>query len=159
MEDLFELAAQNIQEYSHAAAGFGIGAATTYLGKMNAQRKGREFFPDGPEEEWYEHILEEDPMYDEEDFSEGRLMELYYDNFDTVSKNAKQGFHSFISTAIIDGFETFSLDSSFVDLQDYPEMAAGFYAGFKAAEHTPTPMDAAEVYREITGREEGSQTY
>ncbi|MFB6116399.1 MAG: hypothetical protein ABEK10_02695 [Candidatus Nanosalina sp.] len=151
MEDLIEFAAQNIQEYSHAAAGFGIGAATTYFGKMNAQRKGREFFPDGPEEEWYEHILEEDPMYDEEDLSDGRLMQLYYDNFDTVSKNAKQGFHSFVSTAIVDVFETFSLDSSFVDFQDYPEMAAGFYAGIKAAEHAPTPIDAAEAYRDVVG--------
>lgn len=156
MEDLAELAAQNLEEYSHAAAGFGIGMAATYLGKLNTQRKGREIFPEGPEEEWYEHILEEDPMYDEESFSEGKLMEFYYDNYDVVSKNAKQGFNSFISAGLMDAFETFSLDTDFIDFVDYPEMAAGFYAGMKTAEHTPTPIDAAEAYRSLMDDEDKS---
>ncbi len=150
MEDLLDFAVENVEEYAHAAAGFGIGLTTTYLTKLNAERKGREMFPEGPEKEWYDSVLEEDPMYDEENFSDGRVMEFYYDNFDKVKKNTSQAFHSVISTGLMDAFETFSLDSDFVGFEDYPEMAAGFYAGIKAAEHTPTP---SEAYRSIVGGE------
>jgi hypothetical protein len=151
VEDLFEFAVENYEEYTHAAAGFGIGATTTYLAKLNAERQGRVMFPESPEEELRDSILEDDPNYDEPD--DGPFAEVYYDNFDTLKKNVRQGAYSGAATILMDAVETFSLDSDFVGFEDHPKMAAGFYAGIKAAEYTPTPSDAAEAFREIAGEE------
>ena len=143
MEDILELGIENLERYAHAVAGFGIAAGITYASKLNHHRNGREMFPD-PEDDWHERLLEEDPVQGSEAYRENPAMEAYYGNIDTLKSNARLGGRAVVATGIADVFETIQFDQDYIGLEDYPEMAAGMYAGIKAAEYAPTPFEPDE---------------
>lgn len=150
MEDLAEFGASNVEQFSYAGAGLGVGALTMYLTKYQAQRNGKDPFQDqDPREDWREQILEEDPLHEDGMYEENTLMELYYDNFDALKRNAGEGFHSFVTTLILDGLDTYAFEGDRLGLDQYPETIAGIFAGMKIGKKIPTPVDVSNLYQKV----------
>lgn len=147
IEDLSELAVENAEQLVYAGVEFGIAFSSTYLKKNLDQRAGREPFPTGPEQQWYERVLEEDPMYDEDMHDDNFLEKAYFENFDKIKKNYDEAKMAATMTLVADGAETFLIDGEFFGVDQYPEAGAGFFMGIKAAKKLPTPQDVSEMYR------------
>ena len=147
IEDLSEIALENAEQLAYAAAGFSLGFSSTYVEKNRIQRSGREPFPEGPDKEWYEGILEDDPMYDEDMHDDNFLEEAYFENFDTIKKNYDEAKLALLMTVLADGAENFLMDGEFFGVDQYPEAGAGLFLGIKAGKKLPTPKDVSEMYR------------
>ncbi len=124
MEELLEFAAENAETLGKTGAGFTAGAAVTYLHRYRAEKHGVEPFPDDSNPV-NEKILEEDPVYGAEAYTENRLMEAYYDRFDSVKNNYRDAKFSVLATAFLHGSDRFLLEEDRVSFEDYPEMAGG----------------------------------
>ncbi|WP_414837924.1 hypothetical protein ACK3SF_00795 [Candidatus Nanosalina sp. VS9-1] len=147
IEDLSEIAVDRAEQLMYGAAGFGMGFSSTYIEKNRAQKAGREPFPEGPDKEWYETVLEDDPMYDDDMHDDNFLEKAYFENFDTIKRNYDELKAAAIMTLIADGVETFLIDGEFFGVDQYPEAGAGLYLGIKTGKKLPTPKDISEMYR------------
>lgn len=147
LEDLSEIAIDNAERLAYTAAGFGMAASSTYIRKCREQRAGRRPVKDYSRSDWHEKILEEDPLYDDDERGRNFVEEAYFDNFDTVKRNYDEAKHAAIMTLVADGVETFLIDGEFFGVDQYPEAGAGFFMGIKAGKKMPTPQDMSEMYR------------
>lgn len=152
MEELLELTAENADTLAKTGLGFTAGATVAYLHKYRCQRNGVEPFPRN-NNPVYDKILEEDPIYGQDAYTENKLMEVYYDRFNTVQNNYKDAKASILTTVFIHGGNRFLLEDDTISFEDYPKIAGGAFAGIKAGKIVPTPKELSESFKQFIERE------